>query len=59
MRRERKTHDEWEIQGDYGYGWEMLTTADTSAEAVSLLRDYNENDVFPHRIVKRRVRNER
>lgn len=59
MRRERKTHDEWEIQGDYGYGWEYLTTSESSAEAASLLEDYDENEIFPHRIVKRRVKNER
>ena len=44
---------EYEIQGAYGQGWEMVTAAETLAEARQLLRDYNQNEPYPHRIVKK------
>lgn len=58
MAYQRKTYDEWEIQGNYGtYGWETVTTETTRAEAKAMLRCYNENEPqYPHRIVKHRVR---
>lgn len=55
----RKTHDEWHTQGDYGCGWETVTIDDNKADAMQMLRDYNENEPqYPHRLIKRRVRNE-
>lgn len=52
----RKTIDEYEIQGNYGYGWEGLVTVDTLKEAKQDLKDYNDNEPsVPHKIVKRRV----
>ena len=54
----RKTHDEYEIQGNCGYGWEVETTEETWADAKAQAKCYRENVNYPIRIVKRRVRNE-
>lgn len=35
---------EFELQGNYGYGWDTLTTCDTRKEANQTLRTYQEND---------------
>ncbi len=56
---ERKTRDEWTIQGNYGYGdgWEDLSAYDDRREARADLRAYRENEPeYAHRLVKRRVR---
>ena len=58
MAYKRKTHDEWELQGNYGYGWDMLTTEETKQDAMKQLKCYRENERIPLRIVKRRVPNE-
>lgn len=44
------------IQGNYGesYGWEDLTEEDDKKEAYAQLREYEENEPYPHRIIKRR-----
>jgi hypothetical protein len=48
---------EYEIQGNYGQGWEMVTTEDDPLEARQRLKEYNENEPqYPHRIAKKRVR---
>lgn len=53
----RKTKDEWELQGDYGYGWEYLSSYDDHQEARTDLRAYRENEPdYLHRIMKRRVK---
>ena len=52
----RKTVDEFEIQGHYGQGWECVTTEETRKEARAQLRVYNDNEAYPHRIIKKRVR---
>lgn len=56
----RKTHDEYELIGDYGYGDEVILTEDSITEAKKRLREYLENDrfVIRLRIKKRRVKNE-
>lgn len=52
----RKTQDEYEIQGHYGYGWECVTVEDDRKEARARLREYKENEPqYAHRIVKKRV----
>lgn len=33
MAYQRKTYDEYEIQGNCGYGWDVETTEDTYKEA--------------------------
>lgn len=55
----RRTSDEWEIQGNYGYGhgWEAVTTETSRDAARETIRLYRENEPgVPFRIVKRRVR---
>jgi hypothetical protein len=47
----------WVVQGHYRFGWEDLTEADSWLEAKSLLRDYNENEPAPHRLIQRRIAN--
>lgn len=34
---------EWDILGNYGYGWEILYTATSKDEASSILNDYRVN----------------
>jgi hypothetical protein len=41
---------EFEIQGNYGYGWEMVTTEETIEDARKQVKCYNENEPNPHRI---------
>ena len=56
MAYQRKTRDEYEVQGNYGQGWECVTGAESRTEARSLLRDYRENEpATPHRIKVIRV----
>ena len=45
---------EYEIQGNYGYGWDMLTTEATLPEARAQLATYQANESIPLRI--KRVR---
>lgn len=52
----RKTVDEYEVQGNYGQGWETVTTESTRTEARQRLREYNENEAYPHRLIKKRVK---
>jgi hypothetical protein len=55
----RKTTDEYEIQGNYGYGWEMVTTEETWKDARAQLRCYRENEPnASHRVKKIRVKKE-
>lgn len=54
--RIRTTRDEWEIQGNYGYGWECENTEDTRKDALRSLREYRENGSGQYRIVKRRIK---
>ena len=56
----RKTHTEWDVQGNYGHGWEDVTTEETYREARARLREYRENEpTVAHRLhCRRRVPNE-
>ena len=40
----RKTKDEYEIRGYYGYGWECVTTEETRKEAIARLKEYRKNE---------------
>ena len=46
---------EYEIQGNYGYGWDCLTTEDTRTEALAQLATYRANEKIPLRIKKVKV----
>jgi hypothetical protein len=59
MKYTRKTQDEFEIQGNYGYGhgFECVTTEETYSAAKQQIRTYRENEIgVPFRIVKKRVK---
>jgi hypothetical protein len=52
----RKTADEYEVQGWYGNGWEMLTTEGTWKDARAQAACYRENEpATPVRIRKVRT----
>ena len=53
---EYATMYEYEIQGNYGQGWECVTTEETRQAARDQLKCYNENEPNAHRIVKKRVK---
>ena len=52
----RKTRDEWEIQGNYGQGWECVNTEDTRQDAKRSLKEYQDNEPHTFKIVKKRIR---
>jgi len=52
----RKTTDEFQIHGDYGQGFEEVTAAATCKEAKQLIKDYRENEPYPFKIVKKRIK---
>lgn len=55
MAYQRKTRDVYDIQGNYGYGWDDLTEETSLKDAKAQLKCYNENEPnIPHRIMKRR-----
>lgn len=56
MAYKRKTYDEYELQGNYGQGWEMVTTEETMIDARNQRKCYRENEPgIPFRIKKKRV----
>jgi hypothetical protein len=55
-RGKRKTINQYYVQGNYGYGWEDLTSHDTRSEALLEKITYDENESYPHRVVNKRIR---
>lgn len=52
----RKTEDEYEIQGNYGFGYECVTTEVTHRLARSQIMCYRENEPnVSFRIIHKRV----
>jgi hypothetical protein len=52
----RKTRDEYDIESNHGYGFDVVTCEETRQAAREQLRCYRENEPnASHRIVKRRV----
>ena len=52
----RKTKDVYQIELDYGQGWEYETQEDTKALAKKIVADYNNNCTYPVRMIRRRVK---
>lgn len=53
----RKTRDEWQLQGNYGNGWEPILTAESLDDAREQKRCYDENEPdVVHRIKLVRVK---
>lgn len=65
MKKQTKYIYEYVLQGNYGYGWDDLTSYDKSLsgafkDAKKDLKDYRTNEPYPHRIIERRtLRNEK
>jgi hypothetical protein len=49
------TEYEYEIQGNYGYGWDLLTTESTLKEANAQLETYRANERVPLRVKRIKV----
>ena len=43
MAYQRKTRDRWDIESNYGYGWEVENSEYTRVDAKRSLREYREN----------------
>ena len=60
MAYQRKTRDRWDIETNYGYGWEVENSEYTRDDARRSLREYRENLQYygkcSVRMVKRRER---
>lgn len=56
-KKETKYIFEHIVQGNYGYGWEDLTTHNIRRDAVNEKKVYDNNENYPHRVISRRVLN--
>lgn len=59
MAYKRKTYDEFQLLGNWGYGdgWEYILAEDTLAEVKKRRKEYLENDPSAtYKIVKRRIK---
>jgi hypothetical protein len=56
MAKQRKTKDEWHLETNYGYGWEVECVEETWLAASEQARCYRANTTAQVRIRKRRVR---
>lgn len=52
----RKTKDEYEIQSNCGYGWDLETAEDNLHDAKEQAKCYRKNVNYPIRIVKKRIK---
>lgn len=53
----RKTIDVWIVQGNYGQGWEDVTSSESYKEARQDLKDYKENDKnYLYRLILKRIK---
>lgn len=58
MKYERKTTDRWDIESNYGYGWEVEDSCYSLKEAKINYQLYLENGTGMYRLIKRRERKE-
>lgn len=59
MTYKRKTYDEYQVHGDYGYGhgFEEICSENTFKDARQRLKEYRENERgISFKIVKRRIK---
>jgi hypothetical protein len=57
-KKKNKWKDEFVVQGNYGQGWEDVTSEGTHSEARQRLKEYNENEtMYGHRLITRKVLN--
>lgn len=50
----RKTIDRWDIETNYGYGWEIENSEYTREDAKRSFKEYKENLKYAVRMIKRR-----
>ena len=56
MTYQRKTVDEWQLQSNWGYGWDVELVEDTFKAAREQRNCYRNNcPTLPLRIVKKRI----
>lgn len=53
----RKTHDEYQLQANYGYGWDLLVCGASFKQIKQTLKEYKENEKAAFRIIKKRIKN--
>jgi hypothetical protein len=54
---QRKTQDEYTVQGNYGQGWEDVSTYDNWRDCRTGLKEYRGNEPqYAHRRITRRVK---
>ena len=53
---QRVTETSYDLEGDYGQGFELLCSASTYKEAKANRQDYRDNAPCPMRIIKRMTR---
>lgn len=56
--RTRKTRVIWDVQGDYGRGWETVTAEERFHEARERIREYRENEpgvAFRLKVTRERI----
>ena len=53
----RKTRDYWDVEGNYGQGWEVVTAEETWKQTRERLKEYRENE--PGTAFRARKRRER
>ena len=56
MKYSRKTYDEYEIQGNCGYGWDVETTEITLKDRKAQAKCYRDNVNYPIRIIKKHIK---
>lgn len=54
----RKTRDEWWVEIDCGYGWEVVSYDDSAKDAKQIARDYVNNSYgqYATRVTKHRIK---
>lgn len=52
----RKTRDEFQVWGNYGYGWDEECSEPTRREGLARLREYRENGCGQYQLRHKRIR---
>ncbi len=55
MTKQTKYVYEYVVQGNYGCGWDDLTTHDERRAAKNERKVYDANEPYPHRVIYRRT----
>lgn len=56
MKRQRKTRDEFQVWGNYGYGWDEECAEATRKEGRERLKEYRANGGGVYQLRKRRLK---